>query len=133
MMMLHLYSGRRKPNQKQNSTDKQSETAEVEDYESSTDDNIVQNLTLMLNFSSGRDPIDQGWGNHPNITCDGCKQPVGYRVRYKCLACPDFDYCSDCEALLGQYPSMHPSNHLFVKLKDSRSITQDKLNSHVRL
>ncbi|KAG9035119.1 hypothetical protein FRB95_011986 [Tulasnella sp. JGI-2019a] len=49
--------------------------------------------------------------------CDSCKEKIT-RVRYKCLACPDFDLCDKCEA----HPNKpHPVTHPLAKL--SRPIT----------
>ena len=43
---------------------------------------------------------------HRNV-CDGCKAVVkGFR--YKCLQCPDFDLCGQCETA-----GMHPHHNMF--------------------
>ncbi|CAG0899894.1 unnamed protein product [Darwinula stevensoni] len=39
---------------------------------------------------------------HPGVSCDSCGQRLRGR-RFKCLACPDFDLCSDCEQSGGQH------------------------------
>ena len=40
---------------------------------------------------------------HVTVTCDGCLSHV-YGFRYKCIECPDFDLCGECEAL-GKHPN----------------------------
>ncbi|KAG9035120.1 hypothetical protein FRB95_011987 [Tulasnella sp. JGI-2019a] len=52
-----------------------------------------------------------------NATCDSCKKNIT-RTRYKCLSCPDFDLCDECEALPDK---PHPISHPLVKL--SRPMT----------
>ncbi|KAF7649035.1 hypothetical protein LDENG_00148360 [Lucifuga dentata] len=34
---------------------------------------------------------------HPNVTCDGCDGSV-VGTRFKCMVCPDYDLCSQCQA-----------------------------------
>lgn len=41
---------------------------------------------------------------HNGVTCDGCEKGV-YGFRYKCIQCPDYDLCMDCEA-----QSLHPEH-----------------------
>ena len=49
-----------------------------------------------------------------HATCDHCK--TGIRgIRYKCTECPDFDLCSDCEAIHTATP-IHKEDHVFAKL-----------------
>jgi hypothetical protein len=52
---------------------------------------------------------------HHGITCDGCGVKPIKGVRYKCLACHDFDLCSSCEA-----KNQHPSDHTLLMLKEEQ-------------
>jgi sequestosome 1 len=59
---------------------------------------------------------------HPGIVCDGCDGPV-LGPRYKCLACPDFDLCKNCEGR-----GLH-SQHKMVRLpqpckRDTRGLVR---------
>lgn len=62
---------------------------------------------------------------HPNVTCDGCEQPVvGHR--YKCLVCPDFDLCSGCEAA-----GCHPEHSMVrvVRPEDAQQLFRSMFNN----
>lgn len=46
---------------------------------------------------------------HKNVECDGCEGPVkGYR--YKCLDCPNYDLCMNCEQ------QFKHSNHRMIRI-----------------
>eukprot|EP01135_Chromosphaera_perkinsii_P007583 Nk52_evm39s914 gene=Nk52_evmTU39s914 len=47
---------------------------------------------------------------HRGIICDGCDEEI-QGIRYKCLMCEDFDFCSHCEKNL-----THPREHFFIKI-----------------
>lgn len=49
---------------------------------------------------------------HRHVHCDGCNGPVTGN-RYKCIECPDFDLCMDCEAA-GQH-----SEHIMMRSSDA--------------
>lgn len=59
---------------------------------------------------------------HANIFCDGCSSPQDADakeicgVRYKCLTCPNFDLCSECEDS-GFENGYHKGNHNMIKIK----------------
>jgi hypothetical protein len=55
---------------------------------------------------------------HPSVTCDHCKQQISGTVRYKCLQCPNFDLCPDCEVkTAARDGKVHPATHLFLKMR----------------
>jgi Zinc finger, ZZ type len=41
--------------------------------------------------------------------CDGCQEKI-FGVRYKCIECPDYDLCTDCEKR-----KFHPE-HIILRL-----------------
>lgn len=47
---------------------------------------------------------------HANVICDACDNEI-YGYRYKCLECPDFDLCMECE------PKSH-YQHLMIRIAD---------------
>jgi len=58
-----------------------------------------------------------------NAACDHCSAMIK-GVRYKCMNCPDYDLCSQCESE-NMYNSFHDETHVFVKLvKPSQSLPQ---------
>jgi hypothetical protein len=102
--------------------------------------------TFMANLTSGRNGFARAEHNKPDldsmqvsdeqahwgVTCDGCSANV-CGVRYKCLACPNFDLCASCmdthdgtqrlplEANNARSPfvkpaDVHPRNHHFVRI-----------------
>ena len=77
------------------------------------------------------------WVTHRNIICDGCDETI-VGPRYKCIKCPDFDWCHSCES----DPTMHHGKpeeepHLFLKinrpLSDARSMEQAKVQATATL
>lgn len=50
---------------------------------------------------------------HHAAICDGCDKTI-YGVRYKCLNCPDWDFCSDC---VKSARHIHPT-HRFAAIYD---------------
>jgi len=52
---------------------------------------------------------------HDGVTCDNCSTAPVVGIRYKCLACPDFDLCGNCE----RQPNVH-SHHYFARVPDNQ-------------
>ncbi|KAI0666097.1 hypothetical protein C8Q78DRAFT_1061348 [Trametes maxima] len=46
--------------------------------------------------------------SHYGIQCDGCLTYPVHGARFKCIDCPDFDYCATCHAAPSP-PLMHPN------------------------
>jgi tetratricopeptide (TPR) repeat protein len=57
---------------------------------------------------------------HPNVTCDGCLKSPIIGDRYKCIYCPDIDFCQDCQGLTNQ---QHDSKHPLICIRDSALYT----------
>lgn len=51
--------------------------------------------------------------SHMGITCDGCNKRRFPGVRFKCLECDDFDYCSSCICKSRAYEVHDPTHHFF--------------------
>ncbi|KAF2691824.1 hypothetical protein K458DRAFT_425705 [Lentithecium fluviatile CBS 122367] len=49
---------------------------------------------------------------HRGITCNGCDAMPIRGTRWRCVNCPDFDLCSDCEATFS-----HTKTHIFYKIR----------------
>ena len=58
--------------------------------------------------------------SHPNITCDGCLKSPIIGDRYKCIYCPNIDFCHDCQ---NQIHHRHDSNHPLLCIHDSAPYT----------
>jgi len=55
---------------------------------------------------------NEGKPKHLNIQCDGCGILHIPNVRFKCVVCPDFDLCGQCER-----SGMHDPSHPMLKMK----------------
>jgi len=55
--------------------------------------------------------IEQTGIRHPNVSCDGCAQPL-FGIRYKCSVCENFDYCEKCEE-----KNSESHDHPFIKIR----------------
>lgn len=57
---------------------------------------------------------------HLNVICDGCKILPIHGDRYKCLFCPDIDFCQTCKLTnITNYHSNHLNNHPLICIKNS--------------
>ncbi|XP_014217314.1 sequestosome-1 [Copidosoma floridanum] len=60
-------------------------------------------------FPSASDASSVPKTKHPGVICDSCDKPV-IGFRYKCLQCPDYDLCSNCEI-----KNLH-AKHLMIRM-----------------
>ncbi|KAL1894114.1 hypothetical protein Cpir12675_003802 [Ceratocystis pirilliformis] len=58
----------------------------------------------------------KGHHNRHHALCDGCDKAI-LGTRYKCLDCPDWDYCSSCSSTI----SITHKGHRFVRLYEPMS------------
>jgi next-to-BRCA1 protein 1 len=68
--------------------------------------------TKVKQETSVPSPKNQDKVVHEGIVCDGCQASPIVGVRFKCTACPDFDFCEKCEG-----SKWHPAGHAMMKIK----------------
>ncbi|CAF2138506.1 unnamed protein product [Rotaria magnacalcarata] len=57
---------------------------------------------------------------HLNVTCDGCEMSPIKGDRYKCLFCPDVDFCQSCQSVSRtNHDPNHQYNHPLLCIKNS--------------
>ncbi|UJR10054.1 hypothetical protein I4U23_014276 [Adineta vaga] len=62
---------------------------------------------------------------HMNVICDGCNISPIEGDRYKCLFCPDIDFCQSCQSTnRTHHDPKHLSNHPLLCIKDSTAYPQ---------
>ncbi|CAF0854666.1 unnamed protein product [Rotaria sordida] len=62
---------------------------------------------------------------HPNVACDGCDMSPIKGDRYKCLFCPDVDFCQSCHsASRANNDPNHLYNHPLLCIKDSNEYSE---------
>ncbi|CAF1345304.1 unnamed protein product, partial [Rotaria sordida] len=68
---------------------------------------------------------------HLHVTCDGCDMSPIKGDRYKCLFCPDIDFCQSCKSISR---TNHNSNHPLLCVKDSSEYPKSVyLNNHNKI
>jgi hypothetical protein len=98
-----------------------------------TDEAIKAAIASNLENTNKKKEI-QSLIQHINITCDGCfKSPI-IGDRYKCMFCPNIDFCQDCKSLTTH---QHDSKHPLICIRDSSlytsSIYVQNISEHIHL
>ena len=116
------------PNEKKNSDEKRAKksqkkvkkvkkTKKVKKIEKTQNKPEVKNEKL----AKQEVPQSENLSIHERITCDGCEKHPIIGIRYKCLACYDYDLCDSCENSLN-----HP--HPMIKIKTPMNISASSQN-----
>ena len=80
---------------------------------------VDMTVTKMMAETSGRAQY-----LHPNIWCNACDTHLPEtQARYACLDCPDYDLCERCEGTPGVVSNHADGNHVFAKIRNSRTVT----------
>lgn len=81
----------------------------MKDIENRYDSKIesLENMIKSLSTNSLKNSMKNSsvLTSHIGVTCDGCNKNPIIGKRYKCLVCPDFDFCEECESA---NEHMHP-------------------------
>ncbi|CAF4229667.1 unnamed protein product, partial [Rotaria sp. Silwood2] len=116
-IMVHIYKYYGQSNQqKEIVTLRLSSNQEIIDVcKVDFNDNIQQNSNnKVMNNQNSNTNI------HSHITCDGCEMSPIKGDRYKCLFCPDVDFCQSCKSISRtNHDSNHQYNHPLLCIKDS--------------
>lgn len=70
-----------------------------------------QGIKGLLYFIAEHDATRKAY-EHRGIHCDSCGESPIKGARWRCLNCPNLDFCSTCEATVH-----HPKTHVFSKIK----------------
>jgi Ca2+-binding EF-hand superfamily protein len=70
-----------------------------------------QNLKQLLYYIAEEQNRVDGY-IHRGVSCNSCDTKPIRGIRWRCMNCPDYDLCSDCEAA-----DLHPKTHIFYKVK----------------
>ena len=80
-----------------------------------TDSNNIDgrgNSLKSILYYIAEDQAKQDGYIHRGVSCDSCDVKPIRGIRWRCANCPDYDLCSDCEAV-----NDHPITHMFYKVK----------------
>ncbi|XP_014776341.1 sequestosome-1 [Octopus bimaculoides] len=59
-------------------------------------DSSIFKIIIKVNDSKPMPETGADEAVHPHVICDGCDKQIS-GPRFKCLACPDYDLCQECE------------------------------------
>ena len=110
-IMVHIYKYYGQSNQQ-----KETVTLRLSDNKE-----IIDVCTVEFNDVGQTNPMSSSNTNiHQNITCDGCEMTPIRGDRYKCLFCPDVDFCQSCQSISKtSHDPKHLSNHPLLCIKNS--------------
>jgi hypothetical protein len=73
---------------------------------------VAWSLSLLVNTISS-DQSEKKSTVHYGTKCSGCNVSPINGIRYKCVNCPSFDLCENCES---KYHTIHDKLHLFLEI-----------------
>ncbi len=104
---------------------------EIDSSDSPTLSEIKSDLNEIkekINFIEKKKYINESLNNiiHYGIKCSNCNQLNFKGIRYKCLTCPNYNVCQDCENLL---ITQHCPDHFFLRIHNSYLYDSIKKNN----
>ena len=110
-IMVHIYKYYGQSNQQK----------EIVTLRLSDNKEIIDVCEVEFNNVTPTNPASSNNTNiHQNITCDGCEMSPIRGDRYKCLFCPDVDFCQTCHSTSQtNHDPNHLSNHPLLCIKNS--------------
>ena len=85
----------------------------MKDLEDNIVQDIYQSIKMQMTINEEKNNnINQNEIIHDNISCINCGMENIKGIRYKCLQCPNFNLCSNCEQNLE-----HDADHILIKIR----------------
>ena len=114
-IMVHIYKHYGQSNQQK----------EIVTLRLSDNKEMIDVCTVEFNDISQTNPMSSiNTSIHENIICNGCEMSPIRGDRYKCLLCPDVDFCQSCQS---RSETTHDSNHPLLLIKNSNDYANSSL------
>jgi len=98
-----------------------------QNLEISQENNEEKNVNENVTTNSNETQISLNVGVEHPAYCDICNRTI-HGVRWKCMTCPDFDLCADCQL----QESVHQSDHSFLRIENPQDYETETVETSLQ-